>query len=424
MAEGPRIYNLFPPLVGPIARWREELPRIAAMGFDTVYVNPFHESGFSGGLYAVKDYFRLNPLFAEDGSGDGERQLADFVADAVRHGLRPMMDLVINHTSRDSELVRSHPAWFARDAGGALRSPSAIDPADAAAVTVWGDLAEIDHHAGEHRQTIIDYFRGVLDHYIALGFRAFRCDAAYQVPGAVWRSLIAAARQRDPDCLFCAETLGAPLAATRQLEGAGFDYLFNSVKWWDFTSPWLLEQYDMFRRIAPSIGFPESHDTERLVADLAASGIVEPARIEAEYRLRYAVRRMLRQRRDDADRLRIRLATPPRCRPHPAARRRREAVRSVEFHRRRQCDEARDTGAQCRGAAAPDRLARQLAGGSCPPARRTGLRRRRRMGLHYLINTDATAPATLASSLLDTAEGSALALDEVTPGERPPPTIR
>jgi glycosidase len=63
MNEGLRIYNLFPTLAGPIAGWTDELPRIAAMGFNAVYVNPFHYPGFSGSLYAVKDYYRLNPRF-------------------------------------------------------------------------------------------------------------------------------------------------------------------------------------------------------------------------------------------------------------------------------------------------------------------------------------------------------------------------
>ena len=48
LASGPRIYNLFPLLVGTISAWRAELPRIAAMNFDWVYVNPFHETGGSG----------------------------------------------------------------------------------------------------------------------------------------------------------------------------------------------------------------------------------------------------------------------------------------------------------------------------------------------------------------------------------------
>jgi starch synthase (maltosyl-transferring) len=57
LASGPRIYNLFPLLVGTISAWRAELPRIAAMNFDWVYVNPFHETGGSGSLYAIRDPF-------------------------------------------------------------------------------------------------------------------------------------------------------------------------------------------------------------------------------------------------------------------------------------------------------------------------------------------------------------------------------
>ena len=72
------------------------------------------------------------------------------------------------------------------------------------------------------------------------------------------------------------------------LAGAGFDYLFNSLKWWDFESPWLLDQYEKYRHIAPSIAFPESHDTERLVTELLAAGFPE-SQIEARYRQAYAL---------------------------------------------------------------------------------------------------------------------------------------
>ena len=184
-----------------------------------------------------------------------------------RHGLRVIMDLVVNHTSKDSELVASNPHWFTRDARGNVVSPYATDPADPTQKTVWGDLAELDYRPPQQRQ-ILGYFQQLVRHYIGLGFGGFRCDAAYKVPAEVWRGLIGDAKAADPDVVFCAENLGAPKEAVLALAGAGFDYLFNSVKWWDFESPWLLEQYDDFRHIAPSIGFPESHDTDRLVNEL------------------------------------------------------------------------------------------------------------------------------------------------------------
>ena len=286
MSEGLRIYNLFPTLAGTVQDWMVHLPRIAGMGFNAVFINPFHYPGFSGSLYAVKDYYRLNPRFRGDAPEDDDTLLRRFTDAAHARGLRVIMDLVINHTSKDSELVARHPEWFTRDVKGDVVSPRAIDPADARRQTVWGDLAELEYRPPQQSQ-IVGYFQELARHYVGLGFGGFRCDAAYKVPAEVWRSLVDSAKAVSPNVIFCAETLGAPKGTVFALADAGFDYLFNSVKWWDFESPWLLEQYDAFRHIAPSIGFPESHDTKRLVTELLASGVSE-SRIEPHYRQAYA----------------------------------------------------------------------------------------------------------------------------------------
>ena len=55
------IYNLFPTLFGPIPAWEEHLDRIADMGFTWIYLNPINTPGLSGSLYAVKDYYGINP---------------------------------------------------------------------------------------------------------------------------------------------------------------------------------------------------------------------------------------------------------------------------------------------------------------------------------------------------------------------------
>jgi starch synthase (maltosyl-transferring) len=111
MTEGLRIYNLFPTLAGSIAEWAAHLPRIAAMGFNAVYINPFHYPGFSGSLYAVKDYYRLNPRFRGASRKPDDALLRDFTAAANGHGLRVIMDLVVNHTARDSDLAQRRGAF-------------------------------------------------------------------------------------------------------------------------------------------------------------------------------------------------------------------------------------------------------------------------------------------------------------------------
>jgi starch synthase (maltosyl-transferring) len=263
---GPRIYNLFPPLAGSIASWTEHLRRIAGMNFDWVFVNPFHATGASGSIYAIKDPYSLSELaLGPLAHADEEAALRQFTAEARRLGLKVMMDLVINHTARDAVLVADHPEWYRRNPDGTPYAPRAIDPDDPTKVTVWDDLAELDYETPSARAALVEYWTQYVRHHAGLGFDGFRCDAAYQVPAEAWRSIIAGARQAA-ELRFFAETLGCTTDQVVALAGAGFDYIFNSAKWWDFQAPWLIEQYEQFRLLAPSIAFPESHDTERLAA--------------------------------------------------------------------------------------------------------------------------------------------------------------
>lgn len=287
MAESssPRIYNLFPLLVGPVPAWQQHLPRIAAMGFNWVFLNPFQLPGFSGSLYAIKDPYRLHPLFVGEQGDDGAASLARFTAEAGRLGLGVMMDLVINHTSKDSLIADEHPEWFRHEADGSLCSPRALDvddPDNLDKATVWGDLAELDYSPRPEREALVRYWKDVVRYYGDLGFRGFRCDAAYKVPPDIWAEIIAAGQATGQRPLFAAETLGCRFEEVQALHAAGFDCLFNSSKWWDFEAPWLIEQYETFRHIAPSISFPESHDTPRLAAE-----IPEGVSVEAVYRQRY-----------------------------------------------------------------------------------------------------------------------------------------
>ncbi len=280
----PIIYNFFPLLAGPLPQWPGFLPHISGMGFDWLYLNPIHYPGFSGSLYAVKDYYSLHPLLVAGMEGDPFEALTDFCRRAKDHGLSVMLDLVLNHTASDALLVAEHPEWYARNHDGSLRHPSCIDPADASRVTVWGDLAELEFWPPPDPEGLQAYFLQVIKFYVDKGIRGFRCDAAYKVPGPFWARLIKAARQLAPDLCFVAETLGCRLPEIKQLHAAGFDLLYNSSKWWDFQAPWCLEQYRANRRIAPSISFPETHDTPRLITEAGGEvAVVRQAYIFAAF---------------------------------------------------------------------------------------------------------------------------------------------
>jgi starch synthase (maltosyl-transferring) len=275
----PLVYNLFQRLVGPTTRWPEHARRAREMGFDWLYLNPWHYPGFSGSLYAVRDFHRLNPAFVPAGADPCSlKPLRDALERIAATGMRPMMDLVVNHTSKDSPLVDEHPGWFPRDGHGQPRSPFVVDPDDPSKVTVWGDLAEVDNLTEHDREGLWRHWAGVVREAIDLGFTGFRCDAAYRVPASLWRFLIGEARSLAPDAVFFAETLGAPVEQVLALREAGFDFFFNSSKWWDFSRPWALEQHAAFGTVAPSISFPETHDTERLAHETGGSEAVQRQR--------------------------------------------------------------------------------------------------------------------------------------------------
>jgi len=298
-----KIYNLFPRLAGHFEDWGPHLERAAAMGFDWVFVNPIQKTGRSGSLYSIADYFAINKDFLTPKTRvSPDEQVRAMVAEADRLGLSMMIDLVINHCAIDSSLVKEHPDWFVRE-GKKVASPFCVE-ADGNKV-VWQDLAQFDHQHARDRKGLLEYCVKLVEHLVGLGFRGFRCDAAYQIPNDVWRTLIARIRDKHPNVVFVAETLGCSPEQTKATASAGFEAIFNSSKWWDFEGDWLLDQYDLTRKIVPSIGFPESHDTERLFSEsggnpnamkqrylftaLFSSGVMMPIGFEYGFRNRLDV---------------------------------------------------------------------------------------------------------------------------------------
>ncbi|MCS7299253.1 MAG: alpha-amylase family glycosyl hydrolase [Spirochaetia bacterium] len=256
------VYNLFPRIYGPFSKWIEDLDRIKELGVDWIYINPVSYPGFSGSLYSVKDHYKFNPLFVDKNSKESpENQFRNFIKECKIKGMKVMVDLILNHTAIDSVLIEKHKNWYKLREDGDVKRPGAWDNG---IWVEWGDLAEIDNEGSPDKINLWNYWKDLVEWYIELGVDGFRCDYAYNVPTELWEFVIKSAKSKKPDVKFMAEILGGPFDKNVEVTKSGFDYVFSSAKWWNYTESWFVEQYPIFARYSSSVAFPESHDTPRI----------------------------------------------------------------------------------------------------------------------------------------------------------------
>ncbi len=153
-----------------------QLPRLAAMGVDIIWLMPVHpigEAGRKGSLgspYAVRDYRAVNPELGT------EADFKAFVDEAHRLGLKVILDWVANHSARDNPLTLSHSEWYTRTPEGELTSPQGTD---------WSDVADFDYSQPALRR----YMTESLVYWVRdFGIDGYRADVAGYVPTDFWET--------------------------------------------------------------------------------------------------------------------------------------------------------------------------------------------------------------------------------------------
>lgn len=153
---------------------QKQLPRLAAMGVDIIWLMPVHpigelnRKGSMGSPYAVRDYRAVNPDLGT------EAEFRAFVDEAHRLGLKVILDWVANHSAFDNPLTASHPEWYTRTPEGALMSPNGTD---------WTDVADFDYSQPGLRR----YMTESLVYWVReFGIDGYRADVAGYVPTDFW----------------------------------------------------------------------------------------------------------------------------------------------------------------------------------------------------------------------------------------------
>ncbi|UAB78832.1 alpha-amylase [Erythrobacter sp. SCSIO 43205] len=153
-----------------------QLPRLAEMGVDIIWLMPIHpigeekRKGTLGSPYAVKDYRAVNPdLGTED-------EFRAFVDEAHRLGLKVILDWVANHSAWDNALVTKHPEWYTKTPEGEMMPPEGTD---------WSDVADFDFSNPDLRE----YMTGSLTYWVReFDIDGYRADVAGYVPLDFWQN--------------------------------------------------------------------------------------------------------------------------------------------------------------------------------------------------------------------------------------------
>ncbi|WP_370012366.1 alpha-1,4-glucan--maltose-1-phosphate maltosyltransferase [Nocardia cyriacigeorgica] len=230
------------PVHGSFATAAKDLPRIAGMGFDVVYLPPIHPIG------EVNRKGRNNSLTAEPGdvgspwaigSAAGghdsihpelgtEDDFAEFVAAAERLGLEVALDLALQ-CAPDHPWVREHPEWFTTLPDGTIAY--AENPPKK-----YQDIYPVDFD-NDPDGLYAEVLR-VVRHWIGLGVKIFRVDNPHTKPADFWEWLITTVRRTDPDVVFLSEAFTRP-ARLYGLARRGFSQSYTYFTWrvnkWELT---------------------------------------------------------------------------------------------------------------------------------------------------------------------------------------------
>ena len=186
-------YEIFPRAFsreGTLNGVTSRLDDLEKLGVNVLWLMPIHPIGKThrlgtyGSVYAVSDYYALDP---DLGTKD---DLLHLVQAAHRRHMRVILDEVSDHTAWDSVMM-SHPSYYKHDAAGKILYPH-----------TWTDVAALDYADPELRKYMVDMYVYWLKTFDLDGFR---CDDAGDVPTIFWDQVTASLRAIRPDVLLLAE---------------------------------------------------------------------------------------------------------------------------------------------------------------------------------------------------------------------------
>jgi starch synthase (maltosyl-transferring) len=231
-------YELFPRSFGGLRGAAAQIPRLAGLGFDILYLPPVHPIGrtFRKGKNNALTAGPADPgspwaIGSEDGGHTAlHPELGTFedfdhlVQTAGGHGMEIALDYALNCTP-DHPWVKDHPEWFYRRPDGSIAY--AENPPKK-----YQDIYPLNFwpHTEADRVALWDACKGIIDFWAERGVRIFRVDNPHTKPFAFWEWLVQSLRPERPDIVLLAEAFTRPKVMARLAE-VGFSQSYTYFTW-------------------------------------------------------------------------------------------------------------------------------------------------------------------------------------------------
>jgi starch synthase (maltosyl-transferring) len=238
-------YELFPRSWGGLKGVERELPHIAKLGFDILYLPPIHPIGLTnrkgrnnsltagptdpGSPWAIGDKTGGHDAVHEDlGTIEDLKQLTEA---AKRYDIDIALDFAIQ-ASADHPWLHEHPEWFHRRPDGTLKY--AENPPKR-----YQDIYNVNWESPDWRG-LWEALKTIVLQWVDCGVTVFRVDNPHTKPFEFWRWLIQHVHDHNRDVIFLAEAF-TRRSVMRQLAKIGFTQSYTYFTWKN--SRWELTEY-------------------------------------------------------------------------------------------------------------------------------------------------------------------------------------
>jgi starch synthase (maltosyl-transferring) len=235
-------YELFPRSFGGFKGVQAQLPRLAELGFDVLYLPPIHPIGetnrkgrntpeFPGGNPVAQAGEPGSPwAIGKLGEGGHEavhpelgtiEDMRELCAAAAGHGIDIAIDLAIQ-ASADHPWLTEHPEWFHRRPDGTLKF--AENPPKK-----YQDIYNLNWDTPDWKG-LWQALRDIVVGWVELGVKVFRVDNPHTKPFPFWEWLIKEVHAVDRDVIFLSEAF-TRRAVMRHLAKIGFTQSYTYFTW-------------------------------------------------------------------------------------------------------------------------------------------------------------------------------------------------